>query len=270
MQVWVEKDLAIVKCRYEEKELVKTIGDFKFDKSNSTWKFPVKKLVDIIEKLRIEYSSETKSIYDKLRLERQRIHSLINTANEIKNNIKPDYYPNLAFEQLDLSKCYAHQKKAVQLAALFNSYALFMETGTGKTLVAIKLMEYWGVPAMVVAPLSTIESVWKREIEKWSELRSTILWQNLKDFDKNFDVYLINYEQFKILSSKSKIPIEKKVQCLIIDESSKMKNPQSQITKTILKYKNNIKYRLVLSGTPSPNSLLEFWAQMEFINEDLL
>jgi SNF2 family DNA or RNA helicase len=145
-----------------------------------------------------------------------------------------------------------------------------METGTGKTLVAIKLMEYWGVPAMVVAPLSTIESVWKREIEKWSELRSTILWQNLKDFDKNFDVYLINYEQFKILSSKSKIPIEKKVQCLIIDESSKMKNPQSQITKTILKYKNNIKYRLVLSGTPSPNSLLEFWAQMEFINEDLL
>jgi SNF2 family DNA or RNA helicase len=145
-----------------------------------------------------------------------------------------------------------------------------METGTGKTLVAIKLMEYWKVPAMVVAPLSTIESVWKREINKWSTLRATILWQNLKDFNEDYDVYLINYEQFKILSSKSKTPIEKKVQCLIVDESSKMKNPQSQITKTILKYKNNIKHRLVLSGTPSPNSLLEFWAQMEFINEDLL
>jgi SNF2 family DNA or RNA helicase len=247
MQVWVEKDSAIIKCRYEEKELVKAIGDFKFDKASATWRFPVKKLVDIIEELRCEFSPETEAVYQKLRLERQRLHSLINIANKIKSGTF------LNQESLELNHCYNHQKQAFHLASLFDSYALFMETGTGKTLVAIKLMEYWKVPAMVVAPLSTIESVWKREISKWSNLTSTILWQNLKDFNEDYDVYLINYEQFKILSSKSKTPIEKKVQCLIVDESSKMKNPQSQITKTILKYKNNIKHRLVLSGTPSPN-----------------
>lgn len=276
MEVWVEKDLAIVKCLYEEKELVKAIGDFKFDKATSTWKFPVKKLVDIIEELRCEFSPETESIYKLLRLERQRLHSLINVANDIKNNAKfvtPDIINATAYNPLpgiDLRQCYAHQSKAIQLAALFDSYALFMETGTGKTLVAIKLMEYWKVPAMVVAPLSTIESVWKREIDKWSKLRATILWQNLKDFDENFDVYLINYEQFKILSKKSKIPIEKKVQCLIIDESSKLKNPKSQITKELLEYKDKFKYKLCLTGTPAPNNLLEYWAQMCFINSDLL
>jgi SNF2 family DNA or RNA helicase len=264
MEVWTQGNKAIVKCTYQEKELVKAIGDFKFNKSNFTWEFPLKKLVDIIENLRINYSTETEGIYQQLRTDRQRLHSLINTANIIKAG----KYPYT--ESIELNHCYKHQIQAFHLASLFDSYALFMETGTGKTLVAIKLMEYWKVPAMVVAPLSTIESVWKREIDKWSKLRATILWQNLKDFDEDFDVYLINYEQFKILSQKSKVPIEKKVQCLIIDESSKMKNPKSEITKTILKYKNNIPHRLVLSGTPSPNSLLEYWGQMEFINDELL
>lgn len=266
MQVWVEKDLAILKCSYSEKELVKAIGDYKFNKTNSTWVFPLRKLVDIIDNLHIEYSEETKVIYDHLREERQKYHEKVNLANKIKSGLcQVD-----SLDGVDLSMCYQHQNKAVTLAALFGSYALFMETGTGKTLCAIKLIEYWKVPAMIVAPLSTLESVWANEIEKWSKLSYTILWHNLKDINISYNIYLINYEHFKLLSTSSDKLIKEKIKCLVIDECSKMKNHRSGITKEILKYKDIIPHRLVLSGLPSPNSLLEFWAPMEFINEEIL
>ena len=267
MQVWTTNTEAVINCRYEEKELVKAIGDYKFHKATSTWHFPLRKLVDIIDNLHVEYSDNTRIIYDHLITEKQRYHSLINKANLIKAGQFDGSILDQNGNDL-LKECYFHQKQAIFLGTLFDSYAFFMETGTGKTLVAIKLIEFWKVSAMVVCPLSTIECVWKKEIEKWSNLTSVILWQNLKAFDYDYNVYLINYEQFKILSSK--VDISQKVSCLIVDESSKLKNPKSQITKEILEYKDKVKYRLCLTGTPAPNNLLEYWGQLCFINSELL
>lgn len=267
MKVWTDSNSVIIQCRYEEKELVKAIGDYKFNKVNSTWVFPLRKLVDIIDNLHIEYSDETKIIYDHLIKEKERYHSLINRADAIKRGLGSGEI--LDQNGIDLLKeCYKHQRQAVIVGSMFDSYAFFMETGTGKTLVAIKLMEFWKVPAMVVCPLSTLESVWEREITKWSSLDAVNLWKHPKEFEYVHDVYLINYEQFKIVSNTQ--DISKRIQCLIIDESSKLKNPKSQITKEIIKYQPKINHRLCLTGTPAPNNLLEYWGQMAFINPELL
>ena len=264
MEVWTKNDTAIIRCAYSEKELVKAIGDYKFDKVSSTWNFPIHRLVDIIDHLNVQYSSETKIIYERLREERQKYHEQVNLASHIKlNTCTVD-----KLDGVDLSMCYQHQKKAITLAAMFGSYGLFMSTGTGKSICAIKLIDYWKVPTMIVAPLSTLESVWINEIAKWSKMKSVILWHNLKEFNNNYDIYLVNYEHFKKISKTN--DITKKIKCMVIDECSKMRNPRSGITKEILKYKKTIPHRLVLSGTPNPNSLLEFWGPMEFINEELL
>ncbi len=265
MQVWTENDKAVVRCSFQEKENVKAIGDFKFNKSTATWIFPLRKLTDIIDTLNIQYNAETKAVYDNLVIEKQKYHAKVNAANELKKLTitNPD-------TKVDLSNLYEHQKKAFALASLFDSYALFMSPGTGKSLVAIKLIQHWQVPAMVVAPLSTLESVWVREIEKWSTLKCVVLWDNLKAYNKDYDVYIINYAQFKILQNKALTPIEKRVQCLVIEESSVMKNYSSGITKSILEYRNKIKHKLCLSGTPAPNNLLEYHSQMAFVNDALL
>lgn len=264
MDVKVVKDTVVINCLYSEKELVKAIGDFKFDKATSTWRFPLRKLVDIIDSLKVDYSEETKIIYDHLRDERQKYHEKVNLANKIKS----DTCLVDTLNHVDLSMCYQHQKKAIALASMFGSYALFMEMGTGKSICAIKLIEYWKVPAMIIAPLSTLESVWVNEIKKWSKLSCTVLWHNLKDFNNGYDVFLINFEHFKKLSKT--VDITQKIKCMVVDEVSKMKNHRSEITKEILKYKQSIPHRLVLSGLPSPNSLLEYFSPMEFINEELL
>ncbi len=264
MLVYTEKEFAVIHCQYSEKELVKALGDYKFNKANSTWVFPLRKLVDIIDNLKIDYSDETKIIYDHLRQEREEYHKKVNLANKIKS----DTCLVDSLDGVDLSMCYQHQKKAITLAAMFGSYALFLEPGLGKSLIAIKLIEYWKVPAMIVAPLSTLESVWVNEIKKWSKLNAVILWHNLKEINNGYDIYIINPAHFKILSQK--FNLEDKIKCLIIDESAVLKSAKSDITKTILQYKDKIHYRLCLTGVPAPNSLLEYWGQLCYINETLL
>ena len=55
---------------------------------------------------------------------------------------------------------------------------------------------------------------------------------------------------------------------LILDESQFIKNPNSKTYKAILKL--NSEYKLVLTGNPIENSLLDLWSQMNFLNKNML
>lgn len=172
---------------------------------------------------------------------------------------------------------FAHQREAVERAVHHDSFALFMETGTGKTLVAIELAKdlverYRGeeLYALVVCPLSIIESVWISEFAKFApKLTTCNLWKHRKDTPETLpeaNVYVINYE------SVDKIPtwLLKKFKLVILDESTKIKNFKAGITKFFLRNKKLWKHRLVMTGTPAPNNLLEYWSQMAFINPKIL
>ena len=261
MKVFLEKDKLLVSCQYQDKDLVKAIGDYKWLKTRNLWQFPKRKLIDIVEKLNISYNGEITELYNNLLKEREARQNKLHWANLMKEGKAID-------KSLNFDSLFSHQETALSVANLFNAYALFMETGTGKTLVAIRLLQLKSVPTIVVAPLSTLSSVWEQEIAKWSNLKCINLWQNLDAINKEADCYLLNYEHFKKLHKNGGIP--EKIKFLIIDESAKLKSPKSQITKAILSYKDSIPYRLVLSGMPAPNSLLEYFGQMAFINSDLI
>lgn len=55
---------------------------------------------------------------------------------------------------------------------------------------------------------------------------------------------------------------------LILDESQVIKNPSSKTYRALLTLTS--RHRLVLSGTPIENSLLDLYAQMHFLNRDML
>jgi SNF2 family DNA or RNA helicase len=56
----------------------------------------------------------------------------------------------------------------------------------------------------------------------------------------------------------------------VVDESQRMKKYNGVITKHLLAIASRCKHRLILSATPAPNSLLEYWSQMSFIDNSLL
>jgi SNF2 family DNA or RNA helicase len=55
---------------------------------------------------------------------------------------------------------------------------------------------------------------------------------------------------------------------IILDESQVIKNPSSNIAKSVLQLKS--KHKLTLTGTPIENTTMDLWSQMTFINPGLL
>ncbi len=258
MRCEIKDNKVLVYATFQEREIVKAIGGYKWSNPLSCWEFPLTSLISIIEKLRIDYGQDIKDAYATAKFEQKELEKKYGLAEEIKKGkVDEEKYAGL----------FQHQKQALQLARLFPGYLFAMEMGTAKTRCAVHLIEERKVPTLVLAPLATLESVWTEEIEKWSSLSHVNLWHNLDAFNKDYNIYISNYEHFKLLAEKEKI--ENKIKFIIIDESSKMKNPRSAITKIVLSYKDKIPYRLLLSGQPAPNTLLEYWAQMEFVNPNL-
>ncbi len=55
---------------------------------------------------------------------------------------------------------------------------------------------------------------------------------------------------------------------IVLDEAQAIKNPLSQLTKTVFELKSN--HKLVLTGTPIENSASDLWSLMNFTNRGLL
>ena len=164
-----------------------------------------------------------------------------------------------------------YQKDIVNKALNHEGYGIFMDTGTGKTVCALEIAKHLG-KTLVLCPLSVIETAWIDDCHKfYPDLKIVNCWgenrkQRYKALETNSDVYVMNYESFKLLKNEiAKMNFE----CMIVDESSAMKNMTAQITSEILSMIDIIPRRYVLSGTPNPNSNLELFPQMKFVLPDL-
>jgi SNF2 family DNA or RNA helicase len=83
---------------------------------------------------------------------------------------------------------------------------------------------------------------------------------------KDIDLYVINPEQLKINAG---IFMRHKFSLIVVDESSMMRDHSSQTTKTIVDLGDKCKRKIVMSGTPRPNSSRELWGQFAFVDYSL-
>lgn len=152
-----------------------------------------------------------------------------------------------------------------------DGYGLFLDTGCGKTLCGIEIAKHLG-KTLVLCPLSIIETAWIDDCHKfYPEIKIANCWSNskqkrLETLKSNADIYVMNYESFKILKNEIR---KMDFKCMIVDESSVMKNMKSQITTDILSCIEFIPRRYVLSGCPTPNHNLEIFPQIKFCNPDM-
>lgn len=132
--------------------------------------------------------------------------------------------------------------------------ALFMEMGTGKTKVAIELVDCNKCDLLVyVAPFSTLKNI-EDEFKKW---------------DLKTDYILIGYET--ISSSDTKYlnllnQLENKKVFIIADESIFIKNDESKRYKRLLNIRSKCEYALILNGTPLTKNEFDLYNQMEFLS----
>lgn len=147
--------------------------------------------------------------------------------------------------------------------------ALFMEVGTGKTLTALSIYKELrskepALKMLVICPISLINAAWGEDVKKFTEFT----YCNLRDKTTKADIYIINYESYRLEKYQNLINTLG-VDMIVLDESSKIRNPKSITTKTLLHNRSNFKYRIVMSGTPAPNGHEEYWPQIKFVSNIL-
>lgn len=155
---------------------------------------------------------------------------------------------------------------------------LAIDMGLGKTLITLTAIErliydsFEIRNALVIAPLKVAEDTWESEIRKWNHLRhlriSKILGPENRRIDalkRKAQIYIINRENVVWLSTflGGGCPFD----MVVIDESSSFKDAGSKRFKALRFMMPLAKRRVALTGTPTPNSMLELWPQMYLLDQ---
>jgi SNF2 family DNA or RNA helicase len=148
------------------------------------------------------------------------------------------------------------------------------DMGLGKTIQALALLQNQkekGVKnaSLLIVPTSLIYN-WKNEAQKFTpdikvfEYTGTFRDKNIAQFE-GYDLVITTYG---IVRLDYEILKKYYFNYLILDESQSIKNPSSANAQSV----NELacKYKLILTGTPIENSILDLWSQMNFINPGLL
>lgn len=171
-------------------------------------------------------------------------------------------------------KLFDHQKLGVEMFLERNG-RLFAkwDVGTGKTALAIASYSAIrqrdpGTKLLVFCPLSLIEAAWRCDVERFSQFSFC----NLREGVTPADIYAVNYERivhddgFRFIVDM----VRGGAWMVVLDESSRAKSRQATTTKNLLRLRNLFKYRMALSATPAPNTLLELWPQVNFLSDGVL
>lgn len=172
-------------------------------------------------------------------------------------------------------KPHEYQSYSIQKIIENNKYGLFLDMGLGKTvstLTAFSDLQIIDTDKMlVIAPLNVAKDTWADEINKWEHLKhltvSKVLGtpkQRIDALKQEADIYITNKENTKWLCDyyKKDWPFD----MLVVDELSTFKNHSSQRFKALKKKMPLVKRFVGLTGTPSPNSIMDLWAQVYLID----
>ena len=190
------------------------------------------------------------------------------------------------------TKPYAHQLTALEKSWNKETYAYFMEMGTGKTKVLIDNMSMLYDKgkidgALIVAPKGVIKTWYEQELPTHlpDHIENvTVLWQpnitktqqekleSLFELETSLHILVMNVEALsteKGVTFATKFLNSHKV-LMAIDESTTIKTPTAKRTKNIIGLGKFAKYKRIMTGSPVTKNPLDLYTQCEFLDPYLL
>ena len=172
-------------------------------------------------------------------------------------------------------EAFEYQKDAVNKIKDLEYAAIFHEQGLGKTKIAIDLMLYWfnkGIlDSVVIVTKKSLISNWKKELSNHTALSvaevGTLMKNNYYAFNTAKRVILTNFETFLKEDKRfNQLPLCRYAG-IIIDESAKIKNPETKIAQALIKAAPAYKKRIIMTGTPIANRPYDIWSQIYFLDQ---
>lgn len=169
---------------------------------------------------------------------------------------------------------FPYQKEAVDAIKDLEYAAIFHEQGLGKTKIAIDLLLYWlestSIDTVLIVTKKQLVANWIRELKEHTSITPGVLDTNR---DNNFyvlrgpsRVMVANFEVITAEKEQLSLFLKTRDVAIIIDESAKLKNPESKLTNDFFELAPLFKKRIIMSGTPVANRPYDMWAQIYFLD----
>jgi len=164
----------------------------------------------------------------------------------LNHGIEPLFIPDKMFD---------FQKYVTEYAIKKGRCAVFLDTGLGKTFIELTIAKNYnqstGKPVLIITPLA-VAFQFIKEAEKFGI--GDIGYS--KDGKINNSITVCNYERLEHFNYLD-------FDCVILDESSILKNFDGAIKQHITSFLKKVKYRFLFTATPSPNDFVELGTSSE-------
>lgn len=182
---------------------------------------------------------------------------------------------NYNVNYLAKNSAFPYQMEAFLTVKDMDYCAIFHEQGLGKTKIAIDLLLYW----LSVRDIDTVMIVTKKQLVKnWideflihSYIKPKVLGSNKKDnfyvLNSPAKVIVTNFETLSTDKDRIKLFLKARNVGIIIDESTKLKNPDANLTQDFFELSNMFKIKAIMTGTPVANRPYDMWAQIYFLDK---
>lgn len=166
--------------------------------------------------------------------------------SSINYGIEPIEIPDYLFD---------FQKYVSEYAIKKGRCAVFLDTGLGKTVIELVIARNYilkfNKPVLIITPLA-VAFQFIKEAEKFGI--DDIMYS--KDGKYNTKIVVCNYERLDKFNYND-------FDCVLLDESSILKNFKGEIKNQITTFLKKVKYRYLFTATPSPNDFIELGTSSE-------
>ena len=164
---------------------------------------------------------------------------------------------------------YKHQRVTSDFIAANDRVIVTSDPGTGKTRSVLQAYtENKDGKMLVIAPLSILQPSWGDDIEQFNpELKYAVAYarNRAKMFSENVDITITNHDAVKWLVNNP--DVLNGFTWICIDEFTAFKNSTSQRSKAIAKLVDTFKHRIIMSGTPNANTILDMWHPAKLVDD---
>lgn len=165
------------------------------------------------------------------------------------------------------------QRETAEFLTLHSRAFCLNDMGTGKTLATLWAYDYLASlgrlrKALIISPLSTLERTWGDEIFRhFPHLNFSVIYgskdRRQKLLKGDADIYLINHDGIKVVENDLlAIP---EIDLVVVDEIASFRNASTGRWKSLKKIIAGKSCVWGLTGTPTPNSPIDAWAQCKLL-----
>lgn len=153
--------------------------------------------------------------------------------------------------------------------------AIFHEQGLGKTKIAVDLLLYWlqkrNIDTVLIVTKKQLVNNWVNELKQHAhitpKLLSTNKVENFYVLNSTAKLIVTNFETISTDKYRISLFLKSRDVAIIIDESTKLKNPEAKLTQDFIELSPLFRIRTIMTGTPVANRPYDIWSQVFFLDQ---